>query len=82
MGKSLRRVIALRRVWVNRNRSRLIEDHDPEAAVFFARKGQAMQESELLRFENASEFFSGMTEAEPAIVEQAPEVKRRGRPPK
>ena len=72
---------ALRKTWSDSN-GNLVEDGDPSAAHLVARQGQEFPTSDLARYENAADFFSGFADSEtpPAPPAPPPVSPRRKKP--
>lgn len=58
-------IICTKRAWVSKDPARLVADGDETAVHLLARVGQNVQEKDVQRFENASEFFTGFKEDAP-----------------
>lgn len=69
-------VTSSHKLWITRDRKRLVPDGDPSAGSLFVRKGQSFPASRLAIFLNSAEFFPQAAGASPI---PAKEPKKRAK---
>lgn len=72
-------IICTKRAWVSKDPARLVADGDETAVHLLARVGQNVQEKDVQRFENASEFFTGFKDAPVPKEKAAPAAHDKGK---